>query len=145
MENLSSQNNKFVCTDCFKLKKCRESSVSWAFFFIALVATVAVRAVNALLDFNLVWAKIFWYVGVVGFFLFFLYKFKHYSVLHRELLRTRLTDKLLKRETLSDHDYDVLGTILCTLSSKKDKINYFFIFVTSGIALILAVYADFFR
>jgi hypothetical protein len=74
-----------------------------------------------------------------------MYKYRYDSVLHRELGRTKLVDKLLTQDKLSQHDYEVLGTILCKLSSKKDKINYFFIFFFSGLALGLAVYTDFFR
>jgi len=107
--------NQFVCHDCFKLKKCKEPAVSWVFFFIALVAVIALRAVNVVLDFNPLLAKIFWYIGVIGFFIFFVYKFKNDTILHKELDNTKLVDKLLIKEKLSDHDYEVLGTILCRL------------------------------
>ena len=134
---------KFVCTDCFKFNKCVDSPVSWIFFIIGLIATVAVRAVNIALDFDPIWAKILWYIGVSGFFIFFLYKFKYDHMLHRELKKTQLTNKILAKEKISEHEYEVLGSILCRLSSKKEKINYFFIFFFSGIALLLAVYFDF--
>ncbi|MFH1867991.1 MAG: hypothetical protein ABH843_03370 [Candidatus Omnitrophota bacterium] len=142
---MGKKENEFVCYDCFKLKKCRESAVSWVFFFIALVAVIALRAVNVVFDFHPLLAKIFWYVGVVGFFVFFLYKFRYDRLMRKELEETKLVDKMLSRGKLTDHDYDVLGTIICKLSSKKDSINYFFIFFFSGIALVLAVYADFLR
>ncbi|HUW23634.1 MAG TPA: hypothetical protein VMW39_06365 [bacterium] len=138
-------NEKFICYDCFRLKACKEPITSWVFFFVALIAVIAIRAVNVVLDFNPLLAKIFWYTGVGGFFVYFMYKFRYDSILHRELGRTKLVDKLLSQDKLSEHDYNVLGTILCKLSSKKDKINYFFIFFFSGLALGLAVYTDFFR
>ena len=136
---------EFVCHDCFELKKCKEPFISWVFFFIALVAVVALRAVNVVLDFNPILAKAFWYIGVGGFLVFFLYKFKNYSILQREITRTNLVDKLLSKKELTEYDKDVLGTIICQLSSKKDKVNYFFIFVFSALALALAIYTDFFR
>lgn len=138
-------NEKFVCHDCFKLKECKEPLANWAFFFVALIATIAIRAVNLLLDFDPNIAKALWYIGIVGFFVFFLYKFRYDNILHRELEKTELKDKLLHKKELSEHDREVLGTIVCGLSSKKDKINYFFIFVSSGIALILAIWVDFFK
>ncbi|MFC1590321.1 hypothetical protein ACFL42_02365 [Candidatus Omnitrophota bacterium] len=140
-----SIDKKFVCHDCFKLKKCKEPAISWVFFFIALIATISIRAVNVVLDFHALSAKIFWYIGIGGFFVFFLYKYRNDNLLQKELIRTDLTEKLLNKQKLSDHDYEVLGTILCKLRSKKDKINYFFIFFFSGIALSLAVYVDFFK
>ncbi|MFH1478279.1 MAG: hypothetical protein ABIG92_00705 [Candidatus Omnitrophota bacterium] len=135
----------FVCHDCFKLKNCKESGLSWLFFFIALVAVIALRAVNLVFDFNPLFAKSLWYLGVTGFFVFFIYKFRYDQILHKELYKTRLKDKLLNKEDLTEHDKEVLGTIVCKLSSRKDKINYFFIFVSSFLALVFGVYLDFFK
>jgi len=145
MVNFSKTENSFVCHDCFRLKKCKEPVRSWIFFFVALIATIAIRAVNVVLDFNPILAKVFWYIGVGGFFLFFIHKFKYDQILQREIYKTKITDKLLAKEELSNHDYEILGTILCRLSSKKDKINYFFIFLFSGLALVLAIYVDFLK
>lgn len=136
---------KFVCYDCFRLKKCKDSAASWAFFFIAIIAVIAIRAVNVVLDVNPLLAKAFWYIGVGGFLIFFIYKFRYDTILHKELDETKLADKLLEKKELSGHDYEVLGTIICKLSSKKDKINYFFIFFFSALALGLALYVDFFK
>lgn len=136
---------EFVCYDCFRLKSCKESMVSWIFFFIALIAVISLRAVNLVLNANLIFAKTLWYIGVLGFFVFFVYKFRYDQILHRELEKTDLKDKLLYKKELSEHDKDVLGTIICKLSSKKDKINYFFIFLSSALALGIAIYVDFIR
>ena len=136
---------EFVCYDCFKLKKCRESLASWIFFFVALVAVISLRAVNLFIDYSPILSKVVWYIGVFGFFIFFIYKFRYDEILHKEISRTELRDKLLYGRELSEHDREVLGTIICKLSSKKDKINYFIIFLSSGLALILAIYMDFFK
>jgi len=140
-----ANDKEFVCHDCFRLKRCKDSLASWAFFFVAIIAVVAIRAVNVALDINPVLAKVFWYIGVIGFLAFFLYKFRCDTILQKELAQTELTDKLLSKKELSDYDYEVLGTIICKLSSKKDKINYFFIFFFSALALGLAIYVDFFK
>ena len=141
----SNDSKNFVCHDCFRLKKCKEPAVSWIFFFVALISVICLRAMNAALNVNTELAKLFWYIGVGGFFIFFIYKFKNDNILHKELDKTKLPDKLLNKDNLTEHDYEILGTIVCRLSSKKDKINYFFIFLSSGLALGLAIYADFFR
>jgi len=136
---------EFVCYDCFRLKSCKEPMVSWVLFFIALIAVISLRAVNLALDINPIFAKALWYTGIVGFFIFFVYKFRYDQILHRELDKTGLKDKLLYKKELSEHDREILGTIICKLSSKKDKINYFFIFVSSALALMLAIYMDFIK
>ncbi len=145
MENINNKEEKFVCHDCFRLKKCKEPIISWVFFALAIIAVISLRAVNIFIDFNPLLAKIFWYIGVTGFLVFFIYKFRNHNILHKELKRTNLTDKLLNKEKLSEHDYEILGTILCNLSSKKDKMNYFFIFFFSALALIFAIYVDFIK
>ena len=53
------KDNKFVCTDCFKLKRCKESFVSWILFFIAIVAVIAIRIVNVFMNTNPILAKTF--------------------------------------------------------------------------------------
>ncbi|MCF7908477.1 MAG: hypothetical protein K9L86_06375 [Candidatus Omnitrophica bacterium] len=145
MSKSLKKDKKFICQDCIRLKTCKESPIAWVFFTIALIATISVRAVNLVLDFNPMLAKIFWYVGISGFTLFFIYKFRRHNLMHRQLKDSQLTPKLLSKQELSDHDYELLGTLLCQLSSKKDKINYFFIFIFSGLALLLAVYIDFLK
>jgi len=139
------ENGKFVCYDCFRLKECKEPLVSWLFFFIALLAVISLRAVNLVIDFNPLWAKIFWYIGIIGFLFFFLYKYRYDSLLQEELKGNQISNKLLAKSKLSDHDYEVLGTVICKLSSNKDRINYFFIFFFSAIALILGLYTDLIR
>lgn len=135
----------FICYDCFRLKKCKEPLGSWIFFFVLIMAVIAIRAVNVVLDFNPLLAKVFWYIGICGFLVYFLYKFRHDNIMHREIHGANLTNKLLSRKALTDHDYQILGTILCMVSSKKDKINYLLIFLSSGLALIFAIYVDFFK
>jgi len=139
------KNKEFVCYDCFKLRTCKESTASWVLFFIALIAVISLRAVNLVLDVNPFFAKTLWYIGVIGFFIFFVYKFRYDQVLQRELDKTGLKDKLLYKKGLTEHDREVLGTIVCKLSSKKDKINYFFIFASSALALAIAIYVDFIK
>ncbi|MBU0635000.1 MAG: hypothetical protein KKB82_00455 [Candidatus Omnitrophica bacterium] len=136
---------KFICHDCFRLKKCQESFVSWIFFFLGVVATISIRAVNITLSFNPLMARIFWYVGVAGFLLFFIYKFNYYNITQQQIKDCNLVEKLLEKNKLDGHDYEVLGTIICALNSKKDKINFFLIFLFSALALVVAVYIDFIK
>ena len=116
---MGNNDKALICQDCF----------------IALLATVAIRAVNLFISTHPVLAKISWYIGIVGFLIFFAYKFRRDNILQKELSRTHLADKVLFRSQLDSHDYDLIGTILCQLSSRKDKINYFFIFFFSALAL----------
>ena len=57
----------------------------------------------------------------------------------------RILEKLDTNQQLKSEDYSLLYRILCSLAAKKELINYIFIFVLSAIALVIAVYLDFFR
>ena len=74
------------CLNCKAAGRCRDTAVSWIFLFIGVIATISVRVVNLVLSFGLFWPKFFWYLGVAGFFLYFLY-------LNRALLRPFLNVK----------------------------------------------------
>ena len=133
------------CTTCVEYKRCRDSFTSWIFFIIALVATVAIRVVTVLVHVNPVYGKAAWYVGVGGFLLFFIYKFKVNQTRSTLINQRNLVDKVSHREQLTEEDYNLVSTILCALSSKKERINYFFIFALSAAALVLAIYMDFLK
>ena len=133
------------CENCIEGKRCRDSRVSWIFFIIGLVATIAIRAVTVLMHLNPVYAKVAWYIGVGGFFLFFVYKFRVNQVRSDLIAQQELVDKISRRQQLTEENYNLVSAILCSLSSRKERINYFFIFGLSAVALLLAVYMDFIK
>lgn len=137
------QKNK--CTNCIQRKNCQDSFVSWVFFAIGLVATVAIRIVTVLIHLDPLYGKIAWYIGVGGFFLFFAYKFKINQARSKIIIQKRLINKLAGQGQLNKEENELVAAILCSLSSKKERLNYFFIFVLSAIALIVAVYFDFIK
>lgn len=131
------------CIGCGERKNCRDSVASWTFFIVGIVATLAVRVVTVLMHLNPLYAKIAWYVGVGGFFIFFVYKFKVGHARAKRIRSRDITGKVGRKERLAEEDYKVIGEILCALSSRKESVNYVFIFTLSAIALLLAVYMDF--
>jgi len=92
-----------------------------------------------------IYAKVAWYIGVIGFLFFFLYKFKISKARAHAIMQTKLLDNVGRRAPLDDEEYRLLDVILCSLSSKKEMVNYMFIFALSAAALIWAVYMDFIK
>lgn len=133
------------CINCAEYKKCRENGISWVFFIIGLIATIAVRAVTVLIHISPLYGQIAWYVGVLGFFIFFMYKFKVDHARSRLIRDNRLMDKISQGGSIERNDRELISSILCALSSNKDRINYFLIFASSAVAIIIAVYFDFLR
>ena len=133
------------CKNCIEYRRCKDSFVSWIFFIIGLIATMAIRAVTILANIDPIYAKIAWYFGVFGFLLFFIYKFKVNQSRSDLIDRHNIMQKLIQKNQLTDKDYNLVSSIFCALRSKKERINYLFIFALSAIALILAIYLDFIR
>jgi len=119
--------------------------VSWVFFIIGLIATVAIRVVTVLMDIHPAYGRIAWYIGVGGFLLFFIYKFNINRAISRVVENEDLIEKARNKKPFSPEEYNLIAGILCNLKSEKERINYFFIFAVSAIALILAVYFDFIK
>jgi hypothetical protein len=109
---------------------------------VGLIATIAIRAVNLVIDISSFWAKALWYIGITGFLLYFLYKFRQDRRLIRKIEELKISAKLTKSDKLNDTDYQFLRALMCKLRSRKDAINYFFIFFTSALALLLGIYND---
>lgn len=133
------------CKNCRDVKICRETRGSWFFFLIGIIATIAIRVVSLLMYISPLYANIAWYIGVVGFVVFFVYQFRNHHQRALMIKRERLFEKVNAQTPLTKKDYEALAIILCELRSKKERINYFFIFFSSAIALILAIYFDFIR
>jgi hypothetical protein len=133
------------CIDCVQKKQCDDSFIAWIFFVIGLVATVAIRVVTVLMSINPLYGKLAWYVGVGGFFIFFVYKFNSNRAIAKIINREKLIDKVNANQPLSAEESNLLAAILCGLKSEKERINYFFIFAVSALALLFAVYFDFIR
>ena len=122
---------------------CRDSALSWVFLLIGVIATISIRVVNLVLYFGAFWPKFFWYLGVAGFFLYFLYKFRQDKIVRKSLEKHQIHHKLSANQSLDQVDKEFLRTMLCRMRSNKDAINYFFIFSSSAIVLLLAIYQDF--
>jgi len=133
------------CLACSEYNNCRSSVLSWIFFIIGLIATIAIRVVTVLIHMNPIYGKIAWYVGVGGFFLFFVYKYRISQKRAKVIANEKIIEKISSGKELSKEDYILISAILCALSSKMERVNYFFIFGLSGVALVLAIYMDFIK
>lgn len=90
------------------------------------------------------YGRIAWYTGVIGFILFFIYKFRILRGRARIIRTGNLHQKLAEGSGLSRGDYRLLSEMVCSQDNWKERANFFVIFLLSGLALILAVYLDFF-
>ena len=82
---------------------------------------------------------------MLGFFIFFVYKFKVEHARSQLIKNSGLMHKISQDGGIEKSDRELIGSLLCALSLNKDKINYLVIFVSSAVAIAIAVYLDFIR
>lgn len=115
------------------------------YFWAGIVATFVYRAIIVITNYSTMWTKVAWYIGTVGFVLYFAHRFQISQKRERLIVENNLDRKVAKLEGLSENDRTAIEYILKTLVSSKERWNYIFIFVTSGAALLIGIYLDFIR
>ena len=110
---------------------------------MGIIAAIAMRLVAFFIDVNPYYAKTSWYVGVVFFIMFFVYRY-NISFKRSEKIKNEDLIVKVKANSLSSRERDSVSKLLCSLTSKKERINFAVIFVLSGITLIIAVILDLF-
>ncbi|MDW8055934.1 MAG: hypothetical protein RMJ13_04430 [Elusimicrobiota bacterium] len=132
---------KFIKSDIYK--KCKDSTAALVFFIIGLIATISIRAIGVVANIvGEIGTKILWYIGVVGFLLFFIYKYNIEKRRRKIIFENAILEKISINSELEQKDKEVLGSLICSLISTKDAINYFVIFFTSAISLVIALLYD---
>lgn len=90
-------------------------------------------------------AKAAWYIGTIGFIVYFLHRYEISEKRAKLIKQLSLSEKVNTVEGLSGEERQALDYILKTLKSTKEKWNYVFIFAVSAIALVIGLYLDFLR
>ena len=115
------------------------------YFWAGIIATLAYRIIIVLNFYSTTWVKISWYVGTIGFIIYFIHRFdiskKRSAMVVEHKLREKLDSNTL--DELNQDDQKALGYILKTLVSSKERWNYYAIFILSGLALIVGILFDF--
>lgn len=88
-------------------------------------------------------AEGFWYVGTIGFILYFAHRFQVSERRAKAIVTHELARKVRENQPLSDEDRGVMAYVLGTLQSSKERWNYIVIFVTSALALGYGLLTDF--
>lgn len=115
------------------------------YFWSGIIATFAYRIIVIINNYSKDWAQISWYVGTIGFVIYFLHRYQ-VSEKRADLIREyKLIEKAQKCQDLSGEDKEAISYILRTLLSTKEKWNYIFIFFMSVVAFIIGIYLDFIK
>lgn len=125
--------------------KVHSNALRLFFFWSGIIATFCYRAIVIVNNYSHAWAQTFWYIGTIGFIIYFAHRYQISEKRAKLIKEYQLAPKVKKLEGLSQNEKDALEYIFNTLQSSKEKWNSIFIFVSSFVALILGFYLDFIK
>jgi len=109
--------------------------VIYAFFILGLVSAIAFRGIIIFQHIEPSWVRPVWYVGTIGYFLFFLYRYMISKRRKHAIETFRLIEKLKANACLEDEDREVMLYLLASIKFSLEDLNYALIFILSVIAM----------
>jgi hypothetical protein len=106
-------------------------------FLIGLLSSVAFRAIILLQKYSPGWVRPVWYFGVLGYMLFFIYRYYISHRRKRAIEQTNVIEKIRTGEILSSDDRDAALYLLNSVRKSQEDWNYLAIFVLSIVAIAL--------
>ena len=107
------------------------------FFILGLLSSVAFRAIIVLYKLQPAWVRPVWYFGVIGYLVFFLYRYCISQRRKRTIARSGIIEKLRDGRALDVDDREAALYLLRSVNKSPEDWNYFAIFVLSIIAIAL--------
>ena len=112
------------------------------YFYLGVIATFAYRIIIVFNYFEPSYVKVAWYIGTIGFIIYFWSRYKAVQQYH-ELIDSQKLEKALEDPAkMSEDQKAALMHIVSTLKTTKAQLNYVIIFVLSFLALIAGVVLD---
>jgi len=113
------------------------------YFWVGLISALLLRLVIIADHYGDVYARILWYLGVLGYLWFFAHRY-HIGKRRLGVIRDLgLLEKIDRREALNEEDFEGLNYVMWSLSVSKERLNYLVIFAFSVIAIVLSLALDF--
>jgi hypothetical protein len=107
------------------------------FFLLGLLSSVAFRAIILFQKFHPAWVRPVWYFGVLGYMIFFMYRFRISQRRKRTISQSAIIEKIRDGRTLSDDDRQAALYLLTSVQKSPEDWNYLAIFVLSLLAIAL--------
>ena len=107
------------------------------FFLVGLLSSVAFRAIILFQKFNPDWVRPVWYFGVIGYMIFFLYRYYISQRRKRAIAQTAIIEKIGAGSPLHAEDREAALYLLNSIRKSQEDWNYLAIFVLSIVAVVL--------
>lgn len=109
--------------------------VIYGFFILGLLSAIAFRAIILFQRLEPSWVRPIWYIGTIGYFFFFLYRYSITKKRKRAIDLFQLIEKVKANACLADQDREVVLYLLSSIKFSHEDINYAIIFILSLIAV----------
>jgi hypothetical protein len=105
-------------------------------FILGLISAIAFRALIILQRLEPSWVRPLWYVGTMGYFFFFLYRYEVTRKRKKAIEEFQLIEKVSANACLTDDDRKIVLYLLSSLKVSLEDINYGIIFLLSLAAIV---------
>jgi len=112
--------------------------VIYGFFILGLLSAIAFRIIIVFQHIEPTWVRPVWYAGILGYLVFFLYRYSISRKRKNAIKDYDLITKLKANACLSDKDREIVIYLLSSIQKSMEDLNYYIIFILS----ILAIAAD---
>ncbi len=110
--------------------------VVYLFFGIGVVSAGAVRAILFFQEKDPFIAKVIWYVAIIGYMIFFFYRYVISRKRKRIVKKYNLLDKL-KNNQIGQEECEALTYVVSSVDKSKENLNYSIIFIFSIVAILV--------
>ncbi len=117
--------------------------VIYGFFVLGLISAIAFRIIIIFQHINPAWVRPLWYAGVLGYLLFFLYRYSISKKRKRAVTDFELIEKVKANACLSEEDREVIIYLLSSIKKSLEDMNYYIIFILSILAIIVDIVLSF--
>lgn len=114
------------------------------FFLIGFVSAFAFRSIIVLERLEPAWVRPVWYIGVLGYIGFFLYRYSISKKRKGVIKKYNLTEKVRADKCFSEEEREVIIYLLSSIRKSREDMNYLVIFVLSVLAVLIDVFFSFF-
>ena len=112
------------------------------FFWSGIIATLSYRAVIVLTYFDPLWVKVAWYIGTIGFIIYFGHRYSIQKKKAELVEDLHLIKAIEDAKEINEEKTEALCYLVNTSLTSKSRWNSMFIFITSILALIIGIILD---
>ena len=116
--------------------------IRWFFFLAGITATIAYRIIIVLNSYDPLWVKMAWYIGTVGFILYFGHRFSVSRKRANLVKDYKLVEAVDKASCIDPQKKLALHYLVKTSLTSKSQWNAGIIFILSLLALLVGILMD---